>query len=91
MTATAAAAAAAAAAATGELPLPVVHLLADMRLIDLDEFGNVPHDYDMAEIRMGDAGPGFTLPADIGDLDPAINELDLKYLGLTGGRNRDAC
>ena len=30
------------------------------------------------------AGPGFTLPADIGDLDPAITELDLTYSNLIG-------
>ena len=30
------------------------------------------------------AGPGFTLPADIGDLDPAIIRLDLSDCNLKG-------
>ena len=30
------------------------------------------------------AGPGFTLPDDIGDLDPTITELNLSECNLTG-------
>lgn len=33
---------------------------------------------------MGHFDPGFTLPANIGDLDPAITELDLGFFGLRG-------
>ena len=35
-------------------------------------------------LLLKDAGPGFTLPADIGDSDPAITRLDLSGCGLKG-------
>ena len=35
-------------------------------------------------VSLHTAGPGFTLPADIGDLDPAITELNLSECNLTG-------
>ena len=35
-------------------------------------------------VEMDDAGPGFTLPENIGDLDPAVEELDLSSFNLTG-------
>ena len=58
-------------APTGDLPLPVVRLLSFMRL-----HGMFP---DLAQ-----TSPGFTLPANIGDLDPAITELVLRRCNLTG-------
>ena len=36
------------------------------------------------------AGPGFTLPADIGDLDPAITKVDLSEWNLTGVYTRNS-
>ena len=30
------------------------------------------------------AGPGFTLPVEIGDLDPGITKLNLRWFNLTG-------
>lgn len=36
------------------------------------------------EVYLGAAGPGFTLPEDIGDLSPAIRELKLPRCNLTG-------
>ena len=35
-------------------------------------------------LLLKDAGPGFTLPADIGDLGPAITRLDLSGYELIG-------
>jgi hypothetical protein len=63
-------------AAAGELPLPFVRLLSTMRVIqqtDSSFFANLE-----------DAGPGFTLPANIGDLDTTVTVLDLSYCNLTG-------
>ena len=58
-------------APAGELPLPVVRLLASMRCV-----GKV--------VSMKRAGPGFTLPANIGDLDPAVTKLSLRECNLIG-------
>ena len=55
----------------GDLPLPVIAL-----------FCSIQRDENSFNLR--DAGPGFTLPANIGDLDPAITELDLRGCNLTG-------
>ena len=55
----------------GELPLPVVELIASMRCNGKD-------------VDMEKAGPGFTLPADIGDLDLSISDLILYGCNLTG-------
>ena len=44
-------------------------------------------DYDKCKgnhVRMRGAGPGFTLPANIGDLDRAITELNFRWCSLTG-------
>ena len=56
---------------TGDLSLPVVRLLSFMR-----RKGKF--------LNLRDAGPGFTLPANIGDLDPDIRELDLRECNLIG-------
>ena len=64
---------------TGDLSLPVVRLLSFMR-----RKGKF--------LNLRDAGPGFTLPANIGDLDPDIRELDLRECNLTGVLNyADIC
>ena len=48
--------------------------------------GGLEDDYDDEgiDITMFKAGPGFTLPANIGDLDPAIAVLNLYNCNLTG-------
>jgi len=58
-------------ALAGDLPLPVVRLLSFMR-----RKGKF--------VDMRRAGPGFTLPANIGDLGPGITELDLGECNLIG-------
>jgi hypothetical protein len=55
----------------GNLQVPVVRLLYAMRC-------------DAKPIYLRDAGPGFTLPANIGDLGPGITELDLGECNLIG-------
>ena len=49
---------------------------------DDDDEGN--DDDEVYEVTMYRAGPGFTLPVNIGDLDPAIAELHLGGCNLTG-------
>ena len=39
---------------------------------------------DANSVDLNAAGPGFTLPADIGDLDPAITAMDLSNCNLKG-------
>ena len=56
----------------GPLALPVVRLLCLLR------------NNEASHLDLCGAGPGFTLPADIGDLDPAITELELSECNLTG-------
>jgi hypothetical protein len=58
----------------GPLALPVVRLLCLMRN-DACRIVSLNIDTD---------GPGFTLPANIGDLDPTITELNLSDCNLTG-------
>ena len=58
-------------ALAGDLPLPVVRLLSFMR-----------HRGKFVDMRR--AGPGFTLPVNIGDLGPGITELDLGECNLIG-------
>ena len=60
-------------ALAGDLPLPVVHLLSSMKRI-----------YILKIVDLANAGRGFTLPANMGELDPAITELDLRGCNLTG-------
>ena len=55
----------------GELSLPVVHLHASPRL-------------KRAMFGLEVAGPGFTLPANIGDLNPAVATSDLSQCTLSG-------
>ena len=55
----------------GDLPLPVVRLFCSMRC-------------DEKEINLQAAGPGFTLPDNIGDLDPVITDIDLSECNLIG-------
>ena len=55
----------------GELPLPVVRLLSSMR-------------HNGKSVDRKGAGLGFTLPANIGDLDPDITELNLSGCNLIG-------
>ena len=50
------------------MPLPVVRLFSNK----------------MCRIDLQDAGPGFTLPANIGDLGPEITQLNLSQCNLTG-------
>ena len=59
-------------APAGELPLPVIRLLSSM-----GRNGRMG-------IRMKRAGPGFTLPANIGDLGQDIVVLDLRWCKLIG-------
>ena len=58
-------------APAGDLPLPVLRLLSSMR-------------HNGKSVDLKGAGPAFTLPANIGDMDPAIKELDLGECNLTG-------
>jgi len=58
-------------ASAGDLPLPVVRLLSSMR-------------YQVNFLDLIESGPGFTLPANIGDLDPDITELHLRDCNLIG-------
>ena len=54
---------------TGELPLPVLHLFSRLS----------------GSIRLlSKSGPGFTLPANIGDLDPNLTFLNLGGCNLAG-------
>ena len=46
--------------------------------------GNGDDDNEGNGVYMADSGPGFTLPANIGDLEPAFNELILQSINLTG-------
>ena len=56
----------------GELPLSVVRLFCKATFQrELDQ----------------EAGLGFTLPADIGDLDPGITALDLRGRNLIGDKH----
>ena len=79
--------------AAGELPLPVVRLFSRLRCRCISEdsedgsfYGSEDEsdEEDDAELYLEKAGPGFTLPANIGDLDPAVTVLDLSYCNLTG-------
>ena len=45
---------------------------------------NDDDEYTGNHVTMFKAGPGFTLPANIGDLNPAITELNLLWCSLTG-------
>ena len=56
----------------GDLPLPVVRLLSSMRSCD------------RKLVNVEDAGPGFTLPENMGDLGPAMTVLDLRNSNLIG-------
>ena len=70
---------------SGDLPLSVVRLFSSSQLTD--EFS--PGD---KNLRLKNSGPGFTLPADISDLDPAISKLDLCCCNLSGfsfSKNRE--
>ena len=58
----------------GPLALPVVRLLCLMRNDDDDD----------RIVSLHTAGPGFTLPADIGDWDTAITRMDLSSCFLIG-------
>ena len=60
---------------SGVLPLSVVSLISSMRC-----------SRDCEGVCVEEAGPGFTLPANIGDLDPAITRLDLGHCNLTGAQ-----
>ena len=67
-------------ALVGELPLPVVNLLSSMRSSDGKNF------------ELKESGPGFILPADIGDLGPGITILNLSDGNLKGKLNyADIC
>ena len=45
---------------------------------------NDDDEYTGNHVTMFKAGPGFTLPANIGDLDRAITELNFRWCSLTG-------
>ena len=58
---------------TGDLPIAVIELISNMRSLD----HTVSFTY--ATDRPDDdvAGPGFTLPENLGELDPTITNLNL--------------
>ena len=62
----------------GDIPLAVVALLSKMRFDHRAETSE-------GEISLANAGPGFTLPTNIGDLDSSISNLILTDCFLTGG------
>ena len=59
-------------ACVGELPVPVVCLFSSWRCSD------------RGGLDLTIAGPGFTLPTDIVDFDPAITQLNLSRCNLIG-------
>ena len=61
----------------GELPVSALRLISEKRTTS----------YHPDQILQQRAGPGFTLPANIGDLDPSITLLDLRRLNLKGNSN----
>jgi hypothetical protein len=58
----------------GELPLAIVALVARMRS---------PHRTTVTQVDLS-ANMGFTLPQDIGNLDPSIRSVNLARCALTG-------
>ena len=66
----------------GELPLSVVHRFSALRCTQ--EGRGIGQSGDPRILDLEAAGPGFTLPANIGDLDPAIRALILSNCNLIG-------
>ena len=58
----------------GELHVPVVRLFSALRLRCCSQ----------VMLELEGVGPGFTLPANIGDLDQEITQLNLSGCNLTG-------
>ena len=58
-------------ASAGDLPVPVVQLVSGMNIAGRFAY-------------LGDSGPGFTLPATLGALDPTVTTLNLSWCNLIG-------